>query len=105
VSTVGVMHSLFESIRHFWDIPYVAVALTCTLLGVLDMIYALAPKRSWYGVVLKVLFWVLYPLLVVTLSSGRKARQDRDTHLIYAICILLLGLGLFTIALVFRVHH
>jgi hypothetical protein len=95
------MHGLELSLRHFWDRPYMAIALIITLLGILDLIYALASAHTKRHRFLRVFFWMLYPLLLITFSTGRKSRQDRDTHIIYAGLVLLAGLLLVIAALLF----
>jgi uncharacterized membrane protein HdeD (DUF308 family) len=76
-----------------------AVGLIVLILGVLDLIYALADEYSIRRKALKVLFWILYPVLLVTFMTGRQARQDRGTHLLHAIVITGLGLLIVGIAL------
>jgi hypothetical protein len=42
---------------------------------------------------------MLYPILALTFFTGRAARQDRDTHILHASVILVLGLLLAVAAL------
>jgi FtsH-binding integral membrane protein len=89
-----------EALRHFWDRPYMAIALVILAFGVLNLVHALAPRRSRRHRVLSVVAWVMYLPEVLVLFSGRKARKDKGTHLIYALCVLSVGLLLFLAALV-----
>jgi hypothetical protein len=48
------MHSLGVELRHFWDQPYVAFAVTILALGIADMFYALSPEWSvWHKILAK----------------------------------------------------
>jgi hypothetical protein len=78
--------------------PYMAIALVVLALGSLDLMYALSPEYSTRRRVLRVVFWVLYPILLLTFFSGRAARQDKGTHIMYA--TLIIGIGLFILAAV-----
>lgn len=78
-----------------------AVAITIMALGLLDLFYALSPEYSWRRRLLKIFFWILYPILVVVFFSGRQARQDRDTHILHASVIVALGALLMVAALFF----
>lgn len=91
---------MMEALRHFWDRPYMAIALVIVAFGVLNMVHALAPRHSRRHKALQVVSWVLYLPEVLLLFSGRKARKDKDTHIIYASCVLVVGLLLFIAALV-----
>lgn len=87
------MSSVVLALRHFYDRPYMAVSLVITLLGALDTTYALAPYGSVRYRLLRILFWALYPLLLLTFFTGRKARTDPDTHLVYGLVVLGVGLA------------
>ena len=90
--TVPLVHALLP-LRHFVDRPYMAIALVVLALGLADLIYATAPIRTWRYKVLRMVFWLLYPILVITFFSGRRARKDKDTHVMHA--TLIMGVGVF----------
>ena len=77
-----------------------AIALVILAFGTLNMVHALAPRRSMLRKVLNVVSWILYLPEMLLLFSGRKARKDQDTHIIYACIVLAVGLFIFVAALV-----
>lgn len=92
------MHALLVELHR----PWTSTALAITALGTLDLVYALAPKWSTRRLVLRYLFWGLYPVLVLFFFTGRRARTDRETHLLYAGSITALGLVLLAASLWWR---
>ena len=98
---VANLPAVGTGLRRFWDKPYMAIALIVLFLAILECIYAFAPRYSKRHYTLRVVFWILYPLLALTFFSGRKMRKTEDTHQIYAVVILVFGLLLFVSALFF----
>jgi hypothetical protein len=78
-----------------------AVALIVFGFGWLNLFHALAPEHSLRRKLLAVFFWVLWPAETLIFFSGRRARQDRDTHIIYASLIIALGTLMLVMALFF----
>ena len=91
---------MMEALRHFWDRPYMAIALVILAFGMLNMVHALSPAHSVRRKVLNIVSWVLYVPEALLFFSGRRSRQDRDTHIIYACVVLGLGFFLFLAALI-----
>lgn len=79
--------------------PWVNWGLLIVALGTLDLVYALAPKWSQRYRLLRVVFWALYPVLLLTFFSGRRARQDRETHQLYAWFVVIAGILVLAAAL------
>lgn len=90
------MHAILTELHR----PWTTTGLGVLALGTLDLVYARAPSWTMRHRALRVFFWALYPLLVIFLFSGRKARQDEETHLLYAWVIVLMGLAILTSSIV-----
>jgi hypothetical protein len=76
-----------------------AVALVVLALGALNLYHAIALEHSMRRRVLSVVFWILWPLETIIFFSGRRAREDRDTHIIYSVLIMGLGTLILVVAL------
>jgi CDP-diglyceride synthetase len=101
IGPLANLHNLGSGIRHFYDRPYMAIALIILALGTLECLYAFSPKYSRRHRYFQVFFWILYPFLLLVFMTGRKMRKDEDTHKLYAIVIVALGLLAFVTAAFF----
>jgi len=77
-----------------------AIALVILAYGTLNMVHALSPPHSIRRRVLNVTSWIFYVFELLFFFSGRKSREDRDTHILYASMVLALGMFIFVAALV-----